>query len=35
MKKIAVIGKIHREGLDILKKNKCEIIELNNTDKKN
>ena len=33
MKKVALIGKIHSEGINILKNNKCEVIDLTNASR--
>ena len=31
MKNVALIGEIHSDGIDVLKKNQCKVIDLNNT----
>ena len=33
MKKVALIGKIHSDGINILKSNKCEVIDLTNASR--
>ena len=33
MKKVALIGKIHSDGINILKNNKCEVIDLTNASR--